>query len=200
MTRYGRTMIAAIAALLAITPAAAQFSDSYKFLKAVRDGDAAKVTEALDVPGSTLINTKDYNNGEGVLHIVVKRRDSTWLGFLLGKGAQPDLRDGQGNTPLILASQLGFAEGVQLLLARQAQVNLENARGETPLIFAVQNRDLATTRLLLAAGANATRPDRIAGKSARDYAAEDRRAAPILKAIDEAKAPKPAAQISGPRL
>jgi ankyrin repeat protein len=201
MIRIRQLTIATVAAaMLAAAPAAAQFTESYKFLKAVRDGDGAKVQEALDSPGSTLVNTKDYTSGEAALHIVVKRRDSTWLGFLLGKGAQPDVRDGQGNTPLALASQLGFADGVQQLLSRGAKVDLENAQGETPLILAVHNRDLVTTRLLLTAGANPKKADRIAGKSARDYATEDRRAAAILKIIDDAKPVKPAAKMSGPTL
>jgi ankyrin repeat protein len=202
MIRIRQLTIATVAAsmLAASPPAAAQFTESYKFLKAVRDGDGAKVQEALDSPGSTLVNTKDYSSGEAALHIVVKRRDSTWLGFLLGKGAQPDVRDGQGNTPLALASQLGFSDGVQQLLSRGAKVDLENSQGETPLILAVHNRDLVTTRLLLTAGANPKKADRIAGKSARDYATEDRRAAAILKILDEAKPAKPSAKMSGPTL
>lgn len=187
----------ACAAMLA-TPALAQFSDSYNFLKAVRDRDGAKVQEVIGQPGSTLVNAKDYDSGEAALHIVVKRRDSTWLAFLLGKGAKPDIRDKNGNTPLAAAAQLGFVEGVQTLIGVGAGVNIANNRGETPLILAVHNRDLPTTRHLLAAGANPLQPDRIAGKSARDYASEDRRSAAILKLIDEAKPAKPKGQISGP--
>jgi ankyrin repeat protein len=200
MNRYGGLAVAVVAVTMLAVPAPAQFSDSYKFLKAVRDGDGAKVNEALDVPGSTIIDTRDYTTGETALHIIVKRRDTTWLGFLLARGAKPDVRDTQGNTPLVLASQMGFTEGVQQLIERRANVNLENNQGVTPIIAAVQNRDLATTRLLLAAGANATRPDRVAGKSARDYAMEDRRSAAILKMIDDAKPAKLPAKISGPTL
>ena len=201
MIRFRQTIVAAVAAaMLAAGPAAAQFTESYKFLKAVRDADGAKVEEALAAPGTTIVNTKDYSSGEAALHIVVKRRDSTWLGFLLGKGAQPDIRDGQGNTPLAIAAQLGYTDGVQLLLARRAKVDFENAQGETPLIIAVHNRDLLTTRLLLAAGANPNKADRIAGKSARDYAAEDRRSAALLKVMDEAKPAKPGAKVAGPTL
>lgn len=195
-----RLMIGLVAAMLLGAPAHAQFSDSYKFLKAVRDRDGAKVTEVIDVPGSTIINTRDYGTGEAALHIVVKRRDATWLAFLLAKGAKADIRDNEGNTPLIHAAQLGFVEGVQTLAGQGAGVNIANSRGETPLILAVHNRDIATVRALLAAGANPLLPDRIAGKSARDYAAEDRRSAALLKLIDEAKPAKPAGRIAGPGL
>lgn len=195
-----RLIVGLICAALLSTPVFAQFSDSYKFLKAVRDRDGAKVQEVIDQPGSTLINAKDYNSGEAALHIVVKRRDTTWLAFLLGKGAKPDIRDTEGNTPLGIAAQLGFVEGVQTLISGGAGVNVANSRGETPLILAVHNRDLPTTRYLLAAGANALQTDRIAGKSARDYASEDRRSAAILKLIDETKPAKPKAKMAGPSL
>lgn len=195
-----RLIVGFVCAALLSSPALAQFSDSYKFLKAVRDRDGAKVQEVVDLPGSTLINAKDYGTGEAALHIVVKRRDNAWLGFLLAKGAKPDIRDNEGNTPLGLAAQLGFVEGVQTLIGGGAGVNVGNGRGETPLILAIHNRDVVTARALIAAGANPLQTDRIAGKSARDYAAEDRRAATILKMIDEAKTAKPKGQISGPAL
>ena len=150
------------------------------------------------MPGTTIVNTRG-GDGEGAIHIVVKRRDPTWLGFLLSKGADPNLKDQDGNTPLIDATQIGFQDGARLLIIANAQVNLGNGRGETPLIYAVHGRDLGMVRLLLANGANPRQPDRITGKSARDYAAEDPRAAAMLKLIDETS-PKPKANVQGPRL
>jgi ankyrin repeat protein len=197
---FKRVWLGALLAFAMAAPAAAQFSDSYKFLKAVRDRDGQKVTEAVEQPGSTVINTKDYSTGESALHIVVKRRDATWLAFLLAKGAKPDIRDNEGATPLLAAAQLGFVDGVRTLLAEGASVNLANSRGETPLIMAVHNRDAATVRVLLAGGANPAQPDRIAGKSARDYAAEDPRSSAVLKMIDDAKPVKPKGPVAGPSL
>lgn len=195
-----RFIPALVAAAMLTTPALAQFSDSYNFLKAVRDRDGAKVTEAVDRPGASIINTRDYSTGESALHIIVKRRDNTWLAFLLAKGAKPDMKDNGGNTPLNLAAQLRFIEGAQLLISAGAAPNIPNSRGETPLIMAVHNRDAAMVRALLAGGANPLLPDRIAGKSARDYAAEDSRSPAILKLIDEAKPAKPKGKIAGPGL
>jgi ankyrin repeat protein len=199
-----RTISIALAALLtaglAASPAPAQFSDSYQFMKAVRDRDGSKVQDYLDKPGTTIVNTRDSSSGESALHIVVQRRDSQWLGFLLSRGADPNLRDSNGNTALALAARLGWTDGVTALLARHANVNAANDRGETPLILAVQRRDLATVRLLLASGADPKAADHIAGMSAQDYAARDSRSQAILKAIEEAKPVKPAAEIAGPRL
>lgn len=191
-------MAIGLAGALVAAPAAAQFSDGFKFLKAVRDRDGAEVTKAVDQPGSTIINQRG-DDGEGAIHIVARRRDATWLAFLIGKGAKPELRNANGDTALSIASQIGFVEGAALLV-KAGGVNSANNRGETPLILAVQARDPAIVRLLLAAGANAAQTDRVAGLSARDYAARDRRSAQILKLIDETKPATEKRAIAGPRL
>jgi ankyrin repeat protein len=190
------TLALALVAIVAPVAAPAQFSDSYNFLKAVRERDGQKVTDFINKPGSgaVIVNTRDSATGEGALHIVTKRRDVTWLSFLLAKGANPNQRDGGGNTALMLAAQLGFAEGLALLIDRKAQVDLANNSGETPLIRAVQNRDIASVRTLLAAGANPNRADTSSGLTARQYAERDMRSGAIVKAIDEAK-PKPKVSI-----
>ncbi|MEQ1547126.1 MAG: ankyrin repeat domain-containing protein [Chakrabartia sp.] len=191
--------IGAALAVTMMTPTAAtaQFSESYNFLKAIRDRDGVKVTEIIKKPGSVIIDTRDQSTGETGLHIVTLGRDVIWLNFLLSNAAKPDVRDNKGVTPLIIATKIRFAEGVTMLLRRGASVDLANNSGETPLIIAVQNRDLALVEQFLTAGANPAKKDRVAGMSARDYAVRDTRASVILKAIDNAKPVKPAA---GPKL
>ncbi|NML11773.1 ankyrin repeat domain-containing protein [Sphingobium sp. AR-3-1] len=182
-------------ALLAPGPAQAQFSDSYNFLKAVKDKDGEKVTDLIQKPGSTVINSRDVSTGENALHIIVARRDATWLTFLLAKGANPNLTDNDGNTPLMDAVQGRFEEGARTLLAYKAQVDKVNDSGETPLIRAVQLRDVGLVRLLVAQGANPEKRDTMAGMSARDYAKRDGRTPGLTEALDAAK---PAAAPKGP--
>jgi uncharacterized protein len=191
---------ALLVALMVPTSASAQFSDSYNFLKAIRDRskEGNKAITMMQKPGTVIIDTKDITTGETALHIVTKERDLTWINYLLGLGARPDIRDGRGNTPLMIATQIRFVEGAQALIKRRAQVDLANSGGETPLMRAVQQRDLALVRLLLNAGANPDRVDSMAGLSARDYAKRDTRGQAILKIIEEPRA-KPAA-VSGPKL
>jgi uncharacterized protein len=197
-------MRAAVAAMLLgafAAPAMAQSgkgfgSDSYRFFKAVREKNGPDATALMTQPGSTLVNQRDYDSGDYALHIVTRRRDTPWMSLLLGRGANVDAKDKAGNTALILAAELGFVDGVQLLLARKANANAANNQGETPLIKAVQARDANSARLLLAAGANPDKADSLAGRSAREYAEQDRRAGQILrliKEVDERKKAPPAA-------
>ena len=186
-------------ALLTPAPAQAQFSDNYNFLKAVKDKDGQKVTDLIQKPGSTVINSRDVSTGENALHFIVARRDATWLTFLLSKGANPNLTDNDGNTPLMDAVQGRFEEGVRSLLAYKAQVDKVNGSGETPLIRAVQLRDIGLVRLLVAQGASPDKRDTIAGMSARDYAQRDGRTPGLIEALDAAKTTaKPAGTVQGP--
>jgi uncharacterized protein len=193
-----RQVVLSLSLIALAVPAAAQFSDSYNFLKAVKDRNGAKAMELLGKSGPTLIDTQDQSTGERALHIAVKERDLSWVGFLIGKGARIDLKDNQGNTPLIVSARIGFAEAATLLISRGAQVNAANGAGETPLILAVQRRDAALTRLLLTQGADAAKRDTVSGMSARDYAVRDGRSAMILKLMDEIKA-TPKRAVAGPK-
>ncbi len=159
------------AAMLAFSvPAAAQnISEGSTFLKAVKERDGTKATDALNRPGSTVVNARDITSGESALHVVTQRRDATWLRFLIGKGANANLADRRGVTALQLATDLGWSEGVEILVKAGAEVDLTNDSGETPLISAVHRRDAALVRALLKAGANPDRSDN-SGRSARDYA------------------------------
>ena len=182
MTTKRRLLIAGLLAVGAV-PAFAQYSDSYNFLKAVRERDASKVATIIANPSSVALNARD-GSGEGALHIVTRGRDATWVRYLLSRGARADIQDNDGNTPLIIAAQIGWAEGAEALLDRGANVNLPNGRGETPLILAVQRRDLAMVRALLAKGADPNHADSQAGLSALEYARRDNRAAAILRLLE----------------
>src|SRR5215831_14268530 len=70
----------------------------------------------------------------------------------LDAGVDVNVRDANGNTPLLLAAVYAGPECVELLLKKGADVNAANKAGATPLIRAAT--DYAKTRLLVAAGAN----------------------------------------------
>lgn len=174
---------ALVAGLAAPLPAQAQFRGAYAFLQAVEKRDGTKATEALQ-GDSTLINSRHPDNGETALAIATKRRDATWVSFLLGKGADPAIADRQGMTPLMHAALLNFTDGATELLARKAPIDQTNRRGETALIMAVQARNVGIAGLLVRHGANPDKADHVAGLSARGYAQRDDRTGSLIAALN----------------
>jgi uncharacterized protein len=198
MARTNRLLLlAALAACIAVPVAAQNYSEGYTFLKAVRERDGATVERIMSNPSSTALNIRDPGTGESALHILVRGRDANWLNYMLGRGVRPDTGDREGNTPLILAAQLGWVDGADILLGRRANPNLGNSRGETPLIFAVQRRDMPMVRLLLQNRANPNQTDHVSGNSPIDYARQDSRAIGILRILEGTRQPS-APQLTAP--
>lgn len=199
MTVKAWAAAAALAMVVATGAQAQRFSEGYRFLEAVRKADGNEVTKILNNPSTRIIDTRS-DAGEGALHIVVKRGDTTYLNFLLSKGADPNIRDAQGDTPMMTALLTGYVPGVETLLKRGGNVNLANSRGETPLIRAVQLRNMEAVRLLLAGNADPDQTDNVAGMSARDYARVDSRAPAIAKLMAEAPKATGRRAVAGPKL
>ncbi|HWU92827.1 MAG TPA: ankyrin repeat domain-containing protein [Sphingomicrobium sp.] len=182
---------AAAGLALVSAPALAQLggNDGLDFITAVQKRDGDKATELVE-KHPTIIDTKDDKGDTGLI-IAIRGDDTDWTGFLLRKGADPNLAGAGGDTPLIAAAKTGFDQAVGWLLGLGAKVDMTNRKGETPLIIAVQQRDERMVKTLLDAGADPDHTDSIAGYSARDYASRDPRARDILKLIENKK-PKPA--------
>lgn len=196
--RVALPLVMAAAGLAVLpAPAQAQFSVGYKFLEAVKKKKAEEVMKMLDESGASLINTRDVTSGESALHIVTARRDLQWMTFLLQKGANPNIRDSRGQTPLVIAANVGFDEGVQLLVDQKARVDEPNDAGETPLISAVHNRKIGLMRILLKAGANPDRKDN-SGRSARDYALLDGKGSVLVSTIENNARPSSQPQSGKP--
>ena len=192
MKQLGFAFVAAIA-VGASVPVSAQSltAAGYDLTEAVKKSDANKALQVLATNPPGIVNTKD-GDGNTPLLIAIARNDEQWAGFMLNKGADPNLAGKDGNTPLIAASRVGMAQAVEWLLGLGAKVDATNRMGETPLIVAVQQRNLPIARLLLSKGANPDKTDSAAGYSARDYATRDGRSREILKLIEDKK-PKTAA-------
>lgn len=182
-------------------PLHAQFSEGYRFLEAVKKKEGDKVETALGEPGSTVILSRDISTGRGAIHIVTERRDITWLRYLVAKGADVNMRDDKGVTPLQMATSLGWVEGVDFLVEQKADLDQSNDTGETPLISAVHRRDTQMMRILMKGGADPDRADN-SGRSARDYARLDKDAQ-LLGVIEanakpKSTAGKPGSAVYGP--
>ena len=177
--------------LIAIgAPALAQLnSDSDQFVEAVEKRDGDKATDLIQSK-PRIVDSRNAK-GDTALIIAINRSDPNWTGFLLNKGADPNLAGRGGDTPLIAAARIGFEDAAEWLIGMGAKVDGTNRMGETALIVAVQQRQIPLIKLLLEKGANPDKTDTAAGYSAREYAARDTRSRQILQLI-EAKKPKAA--------
>ena len=173
-------------------------SDGEAFLKAIREDDANKAVQLASAPGTRVVNYRGYD-GETPLNVVIRKRELDWVGFLLNKGADPNVTDGKGDTPLTIAAEIGFEEAAGPLIGRGAKVDGTNRRGETALAVAVQQRQPRMVELLLRAGANPDKGDHVTGYTPRDYARRDTRNPQLLKLIETIK-PATKKAVAGPKI
>jgi hypothetical protein len=89
--------------------------------------------------------------------------DLARLRSLLYSGADPNRRDGNGNTPLLEAVAAGQAAAARDLVTAGANPNLASSGGRTPLIEAAIGGRVEIARLLIAAGADLNIAERGAG-------------------------------------
>ena len=89
---------------------------------------------------------------------------------LLQHGANPNLTDVSGNTPLHWAAQVGEIDGVQTLLKHHANINVQDKQGRTALMLCVEYANKGDMiRELLKQGANTHLKD-LRGVTALGYA------------------------------
>ena len=197
--KAGLTAALVMAAVPAIgqSALAVNGSEGEAFLEAIEKGDNNKAIPMIEEPGSRVANYRGYK-GDTALHIATRKRQLDWVGYLLKKGADPNIGDANGDTALIIASRIGFEEAVDWMIRLGAKVDAPNRRGETALIIAVQQRQPRVVERLLLAGANPDKGDHAAGLTARDYAKRDTRNTNLLKLIETVKSTKK--QVAGPTL
>src|SRR5882724_11701188 len=82
----------------------------------------------------------------------IRQNDLARLKTMKAPGADVNLRDSRGSTPLMHAAAIGSVDAVKLLLKAGADVNARNGLDSTALIWGAS--DPAKVRLLVDAGAN----------------------------------------------
>jgi ankyrin repeat protein len=79
--------------------------------------------------------------------------DAVMLDRLIGAGLPVNLRNGKGDTLLMLASYYGHVDAVQVLLKHKADPELRNGNGQSPIAGAAFKGDLAVVKALVEGGA-----------------------------------------------
>jgi len=88
----------------------------------------------------------------------VLSNDIDRVGYLIGKGAEINKPDKQGNLALGIASRFGCIEMMQLLVEHGATVDALDRDGWTPLLRAVTSNQVQSIKFLLDHGADRERP------------------------------------------
>ena len=71
------------------------------------------------------------------------------LELLLRQGADPEVWDSNGQTPLVIAAANGHLDAVKVLLDYNADIESKEGRGRTALVIATEEDHIDTVRLLL---------------------------------------------------
>ena len=119
---------------------------------AVKNGKHEAVKELLKC-GSDL-DEVDGGDGWSALIFAVSLGHISIVRDLLGAGAQVDLSDFYGKTPLMYASEKGETEIVNILLQFGADPNEREESHNTPLMLAADYKHYDTARALLEGGAD----------------------------------------------
>lgn len=99
-----------------------------------------------------ILNLQTGQFGSTVLHDIVKY-DVAVVDLLLKAGADPDIQDTEGKTPMHYAAEYGCSESIDILvLNNRANPNIVDELGNTPLHYAIANGDTHSAESLVKAG------------------------------------------------
>jgi hypothetical protein len=88
------------------------------------------------------------------LHIAAVWGDVEIVELLLKRGADPNVKDDNGQTPLHIAALWGHVDVVRVLLEHRADPNAKDNDGKTPLHYAAEKGHVDVVRVLLERGAD----------------------------------------------
>lgn len=84
----------------------------------------------------------------------IRSIDYVSINVLLSDGVNIDTVDQEGNTPLMVAAQIGNPRIVDIILSHKADVNKQNNMGETALMIAAKTGQLEIVEKLVSHNAN----------------------------------------------
>lgn len=146
------------AARAALAAGARVNSPDHRYLHVASAGGNAAMAKLL-IDAKIDVNATGAN-GDTALSAALSAKSIEIMHMLAGAGADPNVRDRQGNTPLILAAQSMsepelYVEMAGILLKAGARVNEKGDKGMTALMWASGQGLPGVAKRLLAAGADA---------------------------------------------
>ncbi|HUA66465.1 MAG TPA: ankyrin repeat domain-containing protein [Alphaproteobacteria bacterium] len=157
-------------------------NDTTPLWAAVTMNDALMVQLLLNYKADP--NSSQINNTPVIFKALDK---TTILQALLAAGANPNIMNQDGRTPLSFAAENDSPEAIKLLLAARANPN--GGAFDAPLLRAIDKHDLACAELLLQAGADPNIEFTWGSKLHANLSAIERTATPLWLAIETHQLP-----------
>jgi len=124
---------------------------------AVYIGDPDLVNRIIDRGED--VNSRENPLGLAPLHFASRWCHAQVARLLVERGAGLDLRDAEGNTPLMAAVRSNCEGCLKLLAEKGADVNKKNSSGDTPLHAAALSGARTMVEFLIARGADSSSPN-----------------------------------------
>lgn len=106
------------------------------------------------------INVKDNFGWTPLMYAADVKIGVTMVSYLLANGADPNIRNNDGDTALKMAVSGNNVETIKLLIDKGANVEITDKEGNTPLMLAAANGRLEAVSQLLAGGADLGKTDK----------------------------------------
>ncbi|MDO8684210.1 MAG: ankyrin repeat domain-containing protein [Armatimonadota bacterium] len=124
-----------------------------EFIDACRDGNISKI-KRMAARNPTLVNTvytdPPFPDKLSVLHIAIADEHKDVARFLILHGADTNVRNTTGDTPLHYAASWGNEEIVRLILKKGGDPTIKDDHGEMPEDWALQEKHYKIVKILAA--------------------------------------------------
>ncbi|CAL8243555.1 unnamed protein product [Lota lota] len=107
----------------------------YHLLQCVRSKDENKIKKLLRLGVPNILNLSEPREGKFALHLACIAPDTEMVEFLLSQGALPSVQDKKGQTPVMMAAELGQHSTMVLLAKSQANMEVVDHQGKGVLFY-----------------------------------------------------------------
>ncbi|ORX81654.1 ankyrin, partial [Anaeromyces robustus] len=79
----------------------------------------------------------------------INKKNTNIINYLIDQGADINIKNTDGDTPLIIATKKNYMECCEKLISNDVDVHCKDISGNTPLMIAIKNENYGLTQLLI---------------------------------------------------